>query len=379
MLKGENEPCRFYVGQHIQYNKNPYEFDGYLGSGDVILNSVKKYGKENFKRETLEVCKSLKHMNERELFWIEELKANFKDYPENGGMNIFEFTNCNGRFSTINSREKCSKSLLGDKNPMYGRKQSDASIEKNRQFNIGRYPSKETLQKLSEKSKGYNNPSNPYIYTLSNGENYFEFFDLNQRTKINRLFIFNETNILEFEGITIKRELIGKKYYNYILSNGEDFKSYFTKCQQRKIIQKFSKENADVVHHTGITITRILKTENNKADLDKRSKYIFKLSNNENYYDFFNPKERNAIRSLFSHYKLNIVKYKNIIITRISKNIIEYEYILSNNEKFTKYFSSNQRKRIKGKFSDNINVVEHAGITITRIIKNKVEGENKNG
>lgn len=43
---------KFYIGKHKQ-NTDPYQFDGYYGSGSQILNAIKKYGKENFIRETL--------------------------------------------------------------------------------------------------------------------------------------------------------------------------------------------------------------------------------------------------------------------------------------------------------------------------------------
>lgn len=43
---------KFYIGKHNQHI-DPYHFDGYYGSGSQIQNAVKKYGKENFIRETL--------------------------------------------------------------------------------------------------------------------------------------------------------------------------------------------------------------------------------------------------------------------------------------------------------------------------------------
>ena len=42
---------KYYIGVHEQ--ENPYEFDGYLGSGVVIKDAIKKHGKENFNRQTL--------------------------------------------------------------------------------------------------------------------------------------------------------------------------------------------------------------------------------------------------------------------------------------------------------------------------------------
>jgi hypothetical protein len=43
---------KFYIGKHQQLI-DPYQFDGYYGSGTQIQRAIKKYGKENFIRETL--------------------------------------------------------------------------------------------------------------------------------------------------------------------------------------------------------------------------------------------------------------------------------------------------------------------------------------
>jgi hypothetical protein len=43
-----------YVGQHLQ--RDTFEFDGYLGSGTLILSAINEHGKENFKREFIEFC-----------------------------------------------------------------------------------------------------------------------------------------------------------------------------------------------------------------------------------------------------------------------------------------------------------------------------------
>ena len=43
---------KYYIGVHNTKNLN----DGYLGSGPIILRSIKKYGKDNFKREIIEFC-----------------------------------------------------------------------------------------------------------------------------------------------------------------------------------------------------------------------------------------------------------------------------------------------------------------------------------
>lgn len=46
---------KFYVGIHKQKNK---EFDGYYGSGLLLIRAIEKYGIDNFSRETLYECET---------------------------------------------------------------------------------------------------------------------------------------------------------------------------------------------------------------------------------------------------------------------------------------------------------------------------------
>ena len=53
---------KFYVGMHSAFNLD----DGYLGSGKRLWYSIKKYGKENHKKEILEFCKDRNELIKRE-------------------------------------------------------------------------------------------------------------------------------------------------------------------------------------------------------------------------------------------------------------------------------------------------------------------------
>jgi len=58
-----------YIGSDSKNNPN------YLGSGIGIRRAIKKYGKDNFKKEILEQCKDQKHLREREIYWVRKFNA----------------------------------------------------------------------------------------------------------------------------------------------------------------------------------------------------------------------------------------------------------------------------------------------------------------
>ena len=60
-----------YIGRH--YGEID---DTYMGSGHILIIALKKYGKQNFKREILEICNSKEEMYDAEKKWIKKYNAN---------------------------------------------------------------------------------------------------------------------------------------------------------------------------------------------------------------------------------------------------------------------------------------------------------------
>lgn len=58
----------FYIGKHETLKVD----DGYLGSGNYLLNAIRKYGKENFKREILEFMDNRISLSSRELELVDD-------------------------------------------------------------------------------------------------------------------------------------------------------------------------------------------------------------------------------------------------------------------------------------------------------------------
>ena len=58
-----------YIGKDVRNNPK------YLGSGTSLLKAIKKYGKENFKKEILEHCESKDELWKREEYWLNRFKV----------------------------------------------------------------------------------------------------------------------------------------------------------------------------------------------------------------------------------------------------------------------------------------------------------------
>ena len=146
---------KIYIGQHNGTKKH------YIGSGKLLKTAIKKYGKENFKREILEYCDNVDHANEREIIWI----AKYDSRNPSIGYNLAY----GGASHSEEARKKLSEAKKGKKRAEFskehkrklsevwkGRKHSEETRRKMSEWQIGKKLSEDTKKKISEANK---NPS----------------------------------------------------------------------------------------------------------------------------------------------------------------------------------------------------------------------------
>lgn len=135
-----------YIGQHYgEIN------DGYLGSGSILKKAIEKHGKENFKKEILEICKDYEAMNVAERKWIAEYDAVKDEHFYNIAGGGFNSNPCAGMSekAQLERKRKLSEAVKGEKNyfydkhfcgenhPLYGKHHSEESKQKMREKKLG--------------------------------------------------------------------------------------------------------------------------------------------------------------------------------------------------------------------------------------------------
>jgi hypothetical protein len=126
---------KIYIGQDKNNRVN------YLGSGDLIKLSIKKYGKENFTKEILRICESQDELNYYEKHYISSYNSTDKTVGYNisfGGTNGTMFN----RQHSYETKQKMSVSHLG-------KEKSDKHKENISKSLTGKKMSDETKQKMS--------------------------------------------------------------------------------------------------------------------------------------------------------------------------------------------------------------------------------------
>ena len=130
-----------YIGQH--YGEID---DSYLGSGSLLKKAIEKYGKENFKKEILEICADYDSLNIAERKWIKTFDAvkNENIYTiEDGGYNSNPCAGLNEEQKRARAK-KLSDMAKGEKNYFYGKHFKGKSHPR-----YNKRHSKETKSKMS--------------------------------------------------------------------------------------------------------------------------------------------------------------------------------------------------------------------------------------
>ena len=129
---------RFYVGMHKTHKPD----DFYLGSGKALKHAIKKYGRENFKKEILHVFKTFEEACEMEK---QIVNKGFIENPMTYNMQT-------GGEAPYASPSEETKEKIRQSN--LGKKRSDKTRQRNREANLGKKLSKETIEKM-RKNKNF--------------------------------------------------------------------------------------------------------------------------------------------------------------------------------------------------------------------------------
>ena len=147
---------KIYIGQTIRTLKQ--RFAEHKSSKTTLIGqAIQKYGRENFKIETVEKCKTLDKLNEREKFWI----AQFNSKSPHGYNLTDGGDGAPGFIPSEETKAKRSAKMKGRKlSPEHyarlveaNRHHSPESYKKAAEKNRGRHLSPETRAKLSEAAK----------------------------------------------------------------------------------------------------------------------------------------------------------------------------------------------------------------------------------
>lgn len=124
---------KFYIGSHQTFIVE----DDYLGSGKVLKQAIKKYGRKNFKREIICFCTTASVMRTVESHFVRYSIDNYKrgcynrSYSGTGGM-LGEDNSFFGRTHSEETRKKLSDSAkrrVGSLNPFFGKRHSAETIK----------------------------------------------------------------------------------------------------------------------------------------------------------------------------------------------------------------------------------------------------------
>jgi group I intron endonuclease len=153
---------KIYIGKDTKNNPD------YLGSGRLIIKALKKYGKENFIKETIDFSESLDDLNEKEKYWIKfyNCKPPFGYNITDGGEGTLGFT------FTEEQKRKIGDLQRGRKSPEHSKRMKDNNPAKRE--DVRKKISENNCNKRSDvrdrKSKAMKGKSKEYLKGKSRSE-----------------------------------------------------------------------------------------------------------------------------------------------------------------------------------------------------------------
>ena len=140
---------RYYIGVHKTNKIN----DSYYGSGIIIKEAIKKYGKENFKKEILFTFdnKDEAYAKEKELVNEITLKDPLIYNVQIGGIPTIDWT--------VGRKHLFSKNMSGINHPHFGKSHSEETKNKIKKSCTGRKHSQETIEKIVSTRKTNKKPN----------------------------------------------------------------------------------------------------------------------------------------------------------------------------------------------------------------------------
>ena len=144
---------KIYVGAHETWDKD----DGYLGSGKVIVNAVRKHGRESFDKIVLEYFDCREDMYNREREIVTEDFVRRRDV-----MNV--------------ALGGSGGSMIDNRKPFKGPHTEDTK-RKLSEMNKGKAPSEATRQRLSENNFARRQPERQREHAVNDGKARWDFSD----------------------------------------------------------------------------------------------------------------------------------------------------------------------------------------------------------